>query len=210
MLRLLSNTSLTALSSSVLSNPTNQSKPNAADHQPTPGSSALLSSPLKHQANCLQAIHKTIQQFNRYLKAKNLDRQALQLIALRLQSDVALLRYLLFSDKDTAAEDSATSPLINPNPNPNPISSALTLPCTDDGRKTWPFYPGGRCRTTQSENKQFCKRRPATYTQYAESSSNYGAEHRIKNLQTGKIVYRWNSNLHIHHCGDPFSILIVK
>ena len=37
--------------------PTNQSKPNAAVHQPTPEFSALLSSPLLHQANCLQAIH---------------------------------------------------------------------------------------------------------------------------------------------------------
>ena len=37
--------------------PTNQSKPDAAAHQPTPGSSHLLSSPLQHQDNCLQAIH---------------------------------------------------------------------------------------------------------------------------------------------------------
>ena len=43
---------------------TNQSKPKAAAHQPTPESSALLSSPLQHQAICLQAIHKTIQQPN--------------------------------------------------------------------------------------------------------------------------------------------------
>ena len=48
------------------------------------------------------------------------------------------MRYLLFSDKDFAATDSATSPLINrnlnPNPKPNPslTSSALTLPCTAD------------------------------------------------------------------------------
>ena len=57
--------------------PTNQSTPDAAAHQPTPGSSALLSSPLQHQANCLQAIHKTIQQFNQHLKAEHLDRQTL-------------------------------------------------------------------------------------------------------------------------------------
>ena len=44
--------------------PTNQSKPDAAVHQLTPGSSALLPSSLQHQANCLQAIHKTIQQFH--------------------------------------------------------------------------------------------------------------------------------------------------
>ena len=40
--------------------PTNQSTPDAAVHQPIPGSSALLPSSLQHQANCLQAIHKTI------------------------------------------------------------------------------------------------------------------------------------------------------
>ena len=92
--------------------------------------SALLSSPLLHQANCLQATQKTIQQLNQQLKAENLDRQALQLIALQLQNDFVLLRYLLFSDKDTAAKYSATSPINSPNP--NPTSSAFTLPCTDD------------------------------------------------------------------------------
>ena len=110
--------------------PTNQSKPNAAAHQPTPDSSALLPSPLQHQAHCLVAIHKTIQQFSQHLQAEHLDRQVLQLLALQLQNDFALVRYLLFCDKDSAATDSATSPLINLNP--NPISSALTLPCTDD------------------------------------------------------------------------------
>ena len=95
-----------------------------------------MSSPQLHQANCLQAVHKTIQQLNQQLKAENLDKQALQLIALQLQNDFALLRYLLFSDKDTAAKESATRPIIKPNPNltpnPNRTSSAFTLPCTDD------------------------------------------------------------------------------
>ena len=59
-----------------------QSKPNGAAQQPNPESSALLSSPLQHQTICLQSIHKTIQQFNQYLKAEHLDRQALQPIAL--------------------------------------------------------------------------------------------------------------------------------
>ena len=117
---------------------TSQSKPNAAFHQSTPEFSALLSSPLIHQANCLQAINKTIEQLNQQLKAENLDRQALQLIALQLQNDFALLRYLLVSDKDSAAKDSAPSPIINPNsnptPNPKPTSSAFTLPCTDDAQ----------------------------------------------------------------------------
>ena len=71
---------------------TKQSKPNAAAQQPNPESSALLSSPLQHQTNCLQSIHKTIQQLNQQLKAENLDRQALELIALQLQIDFALLR----------------------------------------------------------------------------------------------------------------------
>ena len=99
---------------------TSQSQPNAAVHQSTPEFSALLSSPLLYQANCLQAIHKTIQQLNQQLKAENLDRQALQLIALQLQNDFALLRYLLFSDNHTAAKDSAPSPIINANPKPTP------------------------------------------------------------------------------------------
>ena len=98
--------------------PTNQSKPNAAAHQPKPEFSALLSSPLQHQANCLQSIHRTIQQFNQYLKADHLGRQAFQRIALQLQNNFALLRYLLFFDKETAAKDSATSSLINPNRTP--------------------------------------------------------------------------------------------
>ena len=110
--------------------PTNQCKPNAAPHQPNPESSALLSPPLQHQAKCLQSIHKTIQQFNQYLKAEHLDRQALQLIALQLQNDFVLLRYLLFSDQGTAAKDSTTSPIINP----NPTSSTFSLPFADDAR----------------------------------------------------------------------------
>ena len=139
--------------------PTNQSKLNAAAHQPTLESSALLTSPLQHQASCLQAIHKTIQQFNQHLKAEHLDRLALQLIALQLQDDFALLRFLLFSDKDTAAKNSATSPLINPNPNPNPTSSAFTLPCTDDAKlcRSTPVGALGppRAKTIRSANADF-------------------------------------------------------
>ena len=43
--------------------------------------------------------------------------------------DSALLRYLLFSNKDFAVKNSATSPLFNTNPNlnPNPTSSAFPL-----------------------------------------------------------------------------------
>ena len=139
--------------------PTNQSKTNVAAHQPIPESSALLSSPLQHQASCVQAIHKTIQQFNQHLKAEHLDRQALQLIELRLQNDFAFLRYLLFSGKDTAAKEAATSPLFNVNTNPNPTSSAFTLHCTDDaklGRST-PVGTVGppRAKTINSANADF-------------------------------------------------------
>ena len=83
--------------------PTNQSKPVAAAHQPTPGSSALLPSSLQHQAKCLQAINKTIKQFNQHLKAEQLDRQTLQLVLPQLQNDFALLRYLLFPPVETVS-----------------------------------------------------------------------------------------------------------
>ena len=111
--------------------PKNPSKQDAAVPQRNPGYSSLFSLPLQHQANCLQAIHKTIQQYNQQLKAEHLNRQTLQLIVLQLQTDFASLRYLLFSNKDIAVKNSATSPLLNPNPNPNPTSSAFPLPCTD-------------------------------------------------------------------------------
>ena len=104
---------------------THQSKPDAAAHHLTPGSSASLPSSLKHQSNCLQAINKTI---------KQLDRQTLHLIFLQLQNDFALLRYLLFSpvettsNKNVTVKDSATSPLFNPKANPNPNINQILLP----------------------------------------------------------------------------------
>ena len=114
---------------------TNQSTPDAAAHQPIPGSLTPLPSSLQHQSNCLQAINKTIKQFSQHLNAEQLDRQTLQLILLQLQNDFALLRYLLFSpvetipNKNITVKDSATSlPLnSNPNSNPNPTSSAFPL-----------------------------------------------------------------------------------
>ena len=125
--------------------PRNQSKPDAAVHQPTPGSSALLPSSLQHQANCQQAIHKTIQQSNQHLKAEHLDRQTLQLIVLQLKNDFALLRYVLFSpvetisNKDITVKNSATSPLLNskpnlkPNPNPNTNPTSFAFPLSGSG-----------------------------------------------------------------------------
>ena len=75
--------------------PENPSKQAAGTLQPRPGTSSLLPSPLQHQAQCLQAIHKTIQQFRQHLKAEQLHRKALQTIVLQLQNDFALQRYLL-------------------------------------------------------------------------------------------------------------------
>ena len=102
--------------------PTSQPQPNVAAPQPIPESTTLLPSPLTPQANCLKSIHTTIKQFNQHLKADHLDKQTLQLINLQLQNDFAVLRYLLFSNKDVAVKDSATSPLPTPNPNPSSCS----------------------------------------------------------------------------------------
>ena len=162
--------------------PTNQSKPNPAAHQPFPDSSALLPSSLQHQANCLQAIHKTIQQFSQHLKEEHLDRQTLQLIVLQLQNDFDLLRYLLFSpvetisDKDIAVKNSATSPLFNPEanpkPNPNPTSSAFPLPGPGEPklRRSTPVGAVGppRTETNNSANADF---QPTPNTQEAASTT---------------------------------------
>ena len=162
--------------------PTNQFKPNTAVHQSTPEFSALLSSHLLHQANCLQAIHKTVQQLNQQLKAENLDRQALQLIALQLQNDFALLRYLLFSDKDTSTKDSATSPLLNPNP--NPTSSVSTLHCTHapNFRCSTPVGAMGspRAKTNNSSNADF---QPLLNTQEVPSTTVQNLAARIGKLE---------------------------
>ena len=166
--------------------PTNKSKSDAAVHQPTPGSSALLPSPLQHQANCLQAINKTITQFNQHLKAEQLDRQTLQLILLQLQNDFALLRYFLFSpvetisNKDITVKNSGTSPLLiskanpnpNPNANPNPTSSAFPLPVPGEPelRRSTPVGAVGppRTKTNNTANADF---QPTRNTQEAPSTT---------------------------------------
>ena len=172
--------------------PTNQSKPDAAADQPIPGSSALLCSPLQHQANCLQAIHKTIQHFNQHLKAEHLDRQTLQLIVFQLQNDFALLRGLLFSNKDIAAKNSATSPLLNPNPTPNPnrnpTSPAFPLPSIDEPklRRSTPVGAVGPpiAKTNISANADF---QPSPNTKEAPPIT---AQNLKSNLQTRKIICR--------------------
>ena len=122
-----------------------------------------------NQANCLQAIHETIQQFNEHLKTEHLDRQTLQLLLLQLQGDSALLRYLLFPNKDIAVENSDTSPLpnpnTNPNPNPNPTSSVFPLCCNDEPklRRSTPVGAVGahKAKTNNSVNADF-QRTPNT------------------------------------------------
>ena len=155
--------------------------PDATFHQPTPGSSALLPSPLQHQSNCLQAINKTIKQFNQHLKAEQLDRQTLQLILLQLQNDCALLRYLLFSrvetisNNDTTVKNSATSPLLkyNPNPNPNPKPTSSAFPLSGPGEhkllRSTPVGAVGppRTETNNTANADF---QPTPNTQKAPSA----------------------------------------
>ena len=182
--------------------PSNQSKLDAVGHQPAPGSSTFSSSPLQHQANFLQAIHKSIQEFKQHLKADHLERQALQLIALHLQNDFALLRYLIFSDKDSAAKDSATSPLIHTNPSPNPTSSAFTLPCPDDA-KLHRFTSVGamgppRAKTNSSANAVFqptlnTQENPPTTVQNFASRSN-----KLEKLCTDEIATYTSITAGIH------------
>ena len=168
--------------------PRNQSKQNTAAHQPPPGSSSLLPSPLQHQANCLQAMHKPIQQFNQHLKVEHINRQNLQLLVLQLQIDFALLRYLLFSsvgtisNKDFAVENSATSLMINPNP--NPTSTALLLPRADAPklRRFTPLVAEGPpiAKTNNTSNADF---QPTPNTQEAHSITLQNLTPRISKLK---------------------------
>ena len=172
--------------------PTNKSKSDAALHQPTSGSSALLPSPLQHQANCLQAINKTIKQFNKHLKAEQLDRQTLQLILLQLQNDFALLRHLLFSpvetisNKDITVKNSATSSLLNSkaNPNPNPTSPAFPLPVPGEPelRRSTPVGAVGppRTKTKNTANADF---QPTPNTQEPPSTTVQNLTPRICKLE---------------------------
>ena len=169
-----------------LPQPTNRPEPNAATHQPPPEPSALLSSPLQHQANGSQAIHKTIQELNQHLKSQHLDRQTLQLIVLQLQNNFSFLRYLLFSNKYIATKDSATSPLLNPNPNPNPllISSAFPLPGPYDPQLPRSTPVGAveppRTKTNKPANANL---QPTPDTQEAPSTTVQNLKSRICKLE---------------------------
>ena len=175
---------------------TNHSKPDAAVHPPTPGSLALLPSSLQHQSNCLQAIDKTIKQFNQHLKAEQVDRQTLQLILLQLQNDFALLRYLLFSpvettsNKNVTVKNSATSPLFNPkanpNPNPNPNFNSAASPLPGPGElKLHLSTPVGavgppRTKSNNTANADF---QPTTNKQEATSTTVQNLTSRVCKLE---------------------------
>ena len=174
-----------------LLHPTNKSQLDAAVHQLTPGSSTL-----QHQVICLQAINKTIKQFNQHLKAEQLDRQTLQLILLQLQNDFDLLRYLLFSPAETISnmditvKDSSTSPLLNftanpiTNPNPNPSSSAFLLPVPGEPelRCSTPVDAVGppRTKTNNTANADF---QPTPNTKEAPSTTVQNLTSRICKLE---------------------------
>ena len=175
---------------------TNQSKPDAATHQPTPGSLALLPSTLQHQSNFLQVINKTIKQFYQHLKAEQLDRQTLQLTLLQLQNDFALLRYLLFSsvetisNKNITVKNSATSLLFNPkanpnpHPNPNPTSTASPLPGPGEPKlhRSTPVGAVGppRTKTNNTANADF---QPTSNTQATPSTTVQKLTSRICKLE---------------------------
>ena len=116
------------------------------------------------------------------MKAEHLDRQALQLIVLQLQNDFALLRYLLFADKDIAAKDPTTSPPINPNP--HPTSSAFTLPCTDDPkhRRSTPVGTVGppKAKTNNSATADF---QPSANTQEVPAITAQNLTSKISKLE---------------------------
>ena len=173
---------------------TNQAKPDAAAHQTTSGSLALLPSSLQHQSHCLQDINKTIKQFSQHLKAEQLNRQTLQLTLLLLQNGFALLRYLLFSPVDTISnkhitgKNSATSPLLNskpnPNPNPNPASSAFPLPGPDEPKLHRSTLVGAvrppRTKTNNTANIDF---QPTPNPQEAPSTTLQNLTTRICKLE---------------------------
>ena len=183
MLLLLTNTSLTDDGTLLLPllQSTTQSMPDAAAPPSTLGSSAFLSSPLQHQTNYLQAIHKTIQQFNQHLKAEHLDRQTLKLIVLQLQKDLALLRYLLFSNKDMAGKNSATSPLLNPNP--NPTSRAFPIPSIDEPQLPRSTSVGAVGPSTAKNNSAKVDFQPTPNTQEAPATTVRNLISRISKLE---------------------------
>ena len=114
--------------------PKHPSEQDAETLQRPHGSSSALLFSLQHQAQILQAIHKTIQQFHQHLKGEQLDRRTIQIIVLQLQNEFASLRNLLLSSVgttpiiDTSVNNSAFSPPFNP----NCTSTALPILSADE------------------------------------------------------------------------------
>ena len=176
--------------------PKNPSKQDAEVHQPLPGPSSLLSSPLQHQVQCLQAIHKTIQQFNQNLKAEQLDRKTFQLIVFQLRNDFALLRHLLLFSvttipiSDSSLKNSVTKPPINPKS--NPTSNGVLLACAAEPsiRRTTPegAVRPPRAKTNNSANADFqsshnTRDTPPTQAQHLTSRTS-----KLENIFAGKIA----------------------
>ena len=189
MLLLLTNPSLTALSSHLLfSRQINLSRmPQLINH-------LLDLHPIcPHLSNIRRTVYRlTTRLSNQHLKAEHLDRQTLQLIVLQLQNDFALLRYLLYSqvetsaNKDAAVKNSATSLQFNPNPNlkPNPISSAFQLPGPGEPklRRSTPVGAVGspRAKTICSAHAEF---QPTPNTHEAPPTTVHNLRSRICKLE---------------------------
>ena len=168
------------------------SKQDAETLQPPLESSSLLLSSFQHQAQCLQATHKTIQQFYQHLKAEQLDRRTLQITVLQLQNDFAKLRYLLFSSvettliSETSVSNSGIIPptTVNPNPNPQPTSILLPIPSADDPsvRRSTPVGAVGppRAKTNNSANADM---QPTPNTQEAPTTTVQNLTSRISKLE---------------------------
>ena len=168
--------------------PTTQLQPDAAIPPPALGPPAFLLPSLQHHTNCLQTINKTIKQFSHHLKTEQLDRQTLQLVLLQLQNDFALLRYLLFSNKDFSARRPAASPLPNPNlnPNPNPISTSSALPHSGPRDPTLHRpTPAGAVGTakTKTNNTTETESQPTPNSQEAPSTKLQNLTSRISKLE---------------------------
>ena len=149
-----------------------------------------------HLSNTRRFVHrlftKTIQQFNQHLKTEHLDRQTLQLIVLQLQNDFASLRYMLFSRVETISnkyitvKDSATSPLLNSKPNPNPTPTSSVFPLSGPGgprlRRSTPVGAVGppRTKTNKIANAGF---QPTPNRQEAPSTTMQNLISRICKLE---------------------------
>ena len=172
--------------------PTKQSKQDAAAHQP-PGNSSLLQSLLQHQRNVYRLFTRLSNSSTNTWRQKTSTDRHYNLLSINCKTT---LPYCALCSSPTRI-----LPLKPPLPVPyltlTLTRTLLHLPSHFPALMNQNFVVlhGGRCGTTQSENKQFRQLRFSALTQHARGSPNYGAEPHIKNLQTRKNVCRWNSNL---------------